>query len=921
MEARKDSLSTIKLCRFCLAQGDSLTSIYEKRSTKNTVNLSLKIFSCISVEVFPSDRRPTYICNRCKFFMEISYDFKNFCRQADEHILQFIQNATPMTPMTWPQSLLKFFRLANKAPEAPVMKAVIEGGTTVQVTQESDSDEEDDENVYNVKIGDGSDDGSKSARIKVITGADKEKAKPKRGKGFASAPKLARHVRTHNDDRSFHCKYCNKTFVKSHHLTRHLRLKHRETIRTCRGPFGESDQYRCEQCEDSFATQDELIYHSAIHATQNLICPLCQEKFEDVDAVTAHIKSHVNGTEFMCDLCELVFTSKEKLDCHIGIAHDEELRGSVPNLLDESSTEMDVDEDEEDSAINVKELDDHMVVEIKKTSDYLIPNAQEESSEKLENTNSEESDCEPAPALPDLATALAYASKSTGKEPAAPISIATVGGATITKTVSTPPKKDEKSENQTASILRKAEEVKKKVIPQVAAEAIAEKKSNIKAENNSAGTSDKSLRMLEKDLQELKRTHPRNDAAKTPAKPVETLRSRRAQIHTSTPKPRTPTDDRKIQVMSRSPIPEKKLPERRILTKENKEPKESKDAKANNGNAKEDKIAKEKEAKEKEAKEKEAKEKEAKEKEAKEREAKEKEVKQKEVKEKETPKSVVKNGSDKSHSEEGIRRSTRPSKIKDYAKMIRDRSQDSDEENDDSDDTDDDEYKEVEKPVETKARARRASVKTPAPKVTPTPKSTPSPSTPAPRKRGRPRKDAVPPKVRKEEVEDEEMDDDSESEKEKPKTPAPAEKQKENKSTSEPAPEVNKSATEQKPQNTLVSPTGQTLKKIPIKALPPGVKPMPLPVNARTMGGELCEMQIGKKVVKVQKIVMTKAEVEAMAKKGLVEMKDGTMVLKQGIKIPTSDTVLKTSLVGEDKESPSNKKIAAPSRCDFGEDV
>lgn len=37
--------------------------------------------------------------------------------------------------------------------------------------------------------------------------------------------------------------------------------------------------------------------------------------------------------------------------------------------------------------------------------------------------------------------------------------------------------------------------------------------------------------------------------------------------------------------------------------------------------------------------------------------------------------------------------------------------------------------------------------------------------------------------------------------------------------------------------------------------------------------GELCEMQIGKKMVKVQKIVMTKAEVEAMAKKGLVEMK------------------------------------------------
>lgn len=32
-------------------------------------------------------------------------------------------------------------------------------------------------------------------------------------------------------------------------------------------------------------------------------------------------------------------------------------------------------------------------------------------------------------------------------------------------------------------------------------------------------------------------------------------------------------------------------------------------------------------------------------------------------------------------------------------------------------------------------------------------------------------------------------------------------------------------------------------------------------------------MQIGKKVVKVQKIIMTKAEVESMKNKGLVEMK------------------------------------------------
>ncbi|KAH9634071.1 hypothetical protein HF086_001273 [Spodoptera exigua] len=483
---------------------------------------------------------------------------------------------------------------------------------------------------------------------------------------------------------------------------------------------------------------------------------------------------------------------------------------------------------------SVKELGDHMVVEIKKTDEFLISNNQEESEEKA--TNSEESEND---TLPDLSTAVTMVSKTT--KDAEPVSISTLGGATITKTTAAPKTDKVESQNNTANILRKVEEMKKKVVP--SPPPPEPKKNNVT-------------------VAEKKTTHPPKEAVKTPAKPIDTLRNRRAQIHTSTPKVRTPiaTDERKAQIVSKSPVPEKKIPERRVLTKENKEPKE---IKANNGNAKEEKETKEKLAKEKEMKEKEVKEKEAK----------EKEVKQKEVKEG-TPKNVIKNGGEKPSPEEGIRRSTRPSKIKDYAKMIRDRSQDSDE-NDDSDDADDEEYKEVEKPVEPK-----------------------------------------PPKIRKEEVEDEEAEA-SDSEKDKPKAapepePAPA-----------PTPTAAPLAEKERESKTPVE------TPIPIRALPPGVKPLPLPVNARPMGGgEVCEMQIGKKVVKVQKIVMTKAEVEAMAKKGLVEMKDGTMVLKQGIKIPTSDpTALKTSLVGEaepstSKESPSKKeKTAAPTRCDFGEDT
>ncbi|XP_037300508.1 RE1-silencing transcription factor isoform X3 [Manduca sexta] len=1063
MESRKESLSGLKICRFCLTHDDTLVSLYKKsRIPKNAISLPLKILSCVSIEVYPSDKMPSFICGRCKFFMDLSYEFKRICRQADENILQYVQTGTSLESVSWPNGLNKIYREFNgiKPSEVSVVKTVIEGGATVQVTthDESDTDAEDDENVYNIKVGDGSDEGSKNTCIKVITSSDKEetpKAKPKRtpkeegcwpcpdcdctyplqqllelhktrkhrerteecdqcgakfynkydmnvhqlrhaneltfictacgkkfkrlillkrheklmhsdmpqqrcprcpasflslsdleahkrkhirvhsrtyecilcerkfpGKAslqrhkeiihdlkpahrcdycpqrFTTIPKLARHVRTHAAPRSYPCKYCNKTFVKSHHYTRHLRMKHRETLRSRRGPFGEVEQFRCDQCDDSFGTQDELIYHSAIHATQNLICPLCQEKFDDVEAVTMHIKSHANGSEFMCDYCELIFTTKEKLDKHMAVAHDEEVREEIGQ--DESSMEMEEEEDDDDNAINVKEENGEMVVEINKADDFMLPNYQGESEEKMEdNTMSEDSEVETS--YTELATVdpLATTAKELKVQEEKSVAKAANEPAVITKT-------GDKTDNQTASILRKVEEMKRKVTQQNPSEPVPERKEKVnnKAENaNSTGSNDKSLRLLEKELQELKRTNTRPETVKVvTAKSTETVRSRRPQIHTSTPKVRN-ADEKKSQTMIKASTLEKKVPERRLITKENKEPKEGKDNK--NSSSKDDK---DKEAKEKERV------------------------------------SIVKNGTtDKAiPAEEGVRRSTRPSKIKDYAKMIRESSQASDGSDEDSDEVDDDdeEFKETERVPEVRPKLRRSSAKqspaakttTPAPTSTaataPSRESPAAAATPAPRKRGRPRKfpPTVPTKVKKEDTEGNEQSIQEKPEEEsvnesKETTPTPEKVNQVKKTSPERPVEIKTSPT----PNILVSPTGQTLKKVPVKFLPPGVKPLPLPVNARPVGSaEVCEMQIGKKMVKVQKIVMTKAEVEAMAKKGLVEMKDGTMVLKQGIKLPQQDPLaLKSTFVeGEpSKESPSKKDKATPTRCDFGDDI
>lgn len=63
MESRKESLSFVKICRFCLAQ-KGLGSLYEKgKSSKSTVTLPLKILSAVSIEV----------CDKCTFYVNCGY--------------------------------------------------------------------------------------------------------------------------------------------------------------------------------------------------------------------------------------------------------------------------------------------------------------------------------------------------------------------------------------------------------------------------------------------------------------------------------------------------------------------------------------------------------------------------------------------------------------------------------------------------------------------------------------------------------------------------------------------------------------------------------------------------------------------------------------------------------------------------------
>lgn len=95
---------------------------------------------------------------------------------------------------------------------------------------------------------------------------------------FSTPSKLARHLTAHAGRRPYPCRLCSKSYLLSHHLTRHVRSHGRD----------DPGAYKCSECANVFATRDELIYHSAVHATQSLSCPLCKETFGDLEEVTGN---------------------------------------------------------------------------------------------------------------------------------------------------------------------------------------------------------------------------------------------------------------------------------------------------------------------------------------------------------------------------------------------------------------------------------------------------------------------------------------------------------------------------------------------------------------------------------------------------------------------------------------------------------
>lgn len=226
-------------------------------------------------------------------------------------------------------------------------------------------------------------------------------------KSFCTQSKLARHLVAHAGSRPFPCKYCPKSYLLSHHLSRHMRT-HKESV----------DMYSCNECEEVYRTCNELVMHSIVHAKETLVCPLCQQGFEDEASVTSHIMEHANNESFPCEFCDLIFLTYNEQNYHVKSAHaselaaynedekktkrtekivsDEELEGTIEEFLYDEENDSDANantkqstgENDENKKSNTEE-DEQYETEYLKIEE-LVSTVEEMTAEVLSEINEDQ---------------------------------------------------------------------------------------------------------------------------------------------------------------------------------------------------------------------------------------------------------------------------------------------------------------------------------------------------------------------------------------------------------------------------------------------------------------------------------------------------------------------------------------------------
>ena len=148
----------------------------------------------------------------------------------------------------------------------------------------------------------------------------------------SSASNIQRHMKIHNDTKSFECEICSSKFLSDYKLKVHQQL-HTGTKEFncdfCGKGFAQSGKltshllvhagekpFECDFCEKCFTSSGDLTKHTRIHTEIKLKCKFCEKQFASSSNLSKHIRIHTAEKPFKCDICDKGFTQSANLSTH-----------------------------------------------------------------------------------------------------------------------------------------------------------------------------------------------------------------------------------------------------------------------------------------------------------------------------------------------------------------------------------------------------------------------------------------------------------------------------------------------------------------------------------------------------------------------------------------------------------------------------